>query len=152
MQAQFYNNKTVSGTVVASRVDPSVNFNYYSGPPTFGVNARDWSVRWTGTLTPPTSGTYTLHLTSDDGSRLYINGALVIDSWSDHAENTVSTSYAFNAGQSYNVEVHYYNVYGASLIRLGWTPPGYDPVRRRHHGREPVRHGGGGRGTDLGRR
>jgi len=41
-------------------------------------------VRWTGTLTPPRSGLYALGLLSDDGSRLYLNGKLVVDDWGDH--------------------------------------------------------------------
>ena len=45
----------------------------------------NYSVKWTGTLTPPTTGTYTFGLTSDDGSRLFINGKQVIDNWRDQA-------------------------------------------------------------------
>ena len=36
-------------------------------------------MRWTGKLTPPRSGLYALGLRSDDGSRLYLDGKLVID-------------------------------------------------------------------------
>ncbi len=78
LTGQYYNDMTLSGTPVLTRTDPNVDFNW--GPnsavsPGPGVNATQWSAKWTGTITAPATGSYTFSLTSDDGSRLFVNGS-----------------------------------------------------------------------------
>ena len=66
-----------------TRVDPQINFNWSNGntPGTGGLGAVNYSVRWTGQIQPTYSENYTFYLNSDDGSRLYINGQLIIDDY-----------------------------------------------------------------------
>jgi beta-glucosidase len=92
------------------------------------VNADQWSAKWTGTINPPSTGSYTFSLTSDDGSRLFINGKQVIDNWRDQAANTETATVNLTAGQPASVEVDYYQDGGASSVSLGWQPPGPDPI------------------------
>jgi beta-glucosidase len=73
---------------VLTRVDSQVNFNWGGNSPGNGVNANQWSAKWTGTITAPQTGTYTFAITSDDGSRLYINGQQLINNWQDQASTT----------------------------------------------------------------
>ncbi len=124
LTAQFYNNMTLSGTPVLTRNDPTVNFNWNGGSPGAGVNATQWSVKWTGTLTPPTTGSYTFSLTSDDGSRLFINGQKIIDNWRDQGAHTQTGSVNLTATQPVQIEVDYYQNGGASLVSMGWQIPG----------------------------
>ena len=49
------------------------------------MQADNFSVRWSGQVLAPVTGTYTFTTTSDDGVRLYVNGQLLIDNWTDHA-------------------------------------------------------------------
>lgn len=129
LSAQFFNNMTLSGTPVATRNDPNVDFNWNGQSPQSGVNATQWSAKWTGTLVPPATGTYTFSLTSDDGSRLFVNGQQVIDNWRDQAANTETATVNLTAGQPANIEVDYYQDGGASSVTLGWQPPtGQDPI------------------------
>jgi beta-glucosidase len=128
LSASFYNDMTLDGTPVATRADPNVDFNFNSVSPQAGVNATQWSARWTGTLNPPATGSYTFSLTSDDGSRLFINGQQVIDNWRDQASNTQTAMVSLTAGQPASIEVDYYQDGGASLVSLGWQPPGPDPI------------------------
>jgi beta-glucosidase len=128
LSASFYNNMTLSGTPVATRADPNIDFNFNGQSPQSGVNATQWSSKWTGTLNPPATGTYTFSLTSDDGSRLFINGQQVIDNWRDQASNTETATVNLTAGQPASVEVDYYQDGGGSNVSLGWQPPGQDPI------------------------
>ncbi|HEX4832522.1 MAG TPA: glycoside hydrolase family 3 C-terminal domain-containing protein [Trebonia sp.] len=128
LSAQFYDNMTLDGTPVATRTDPNVDFNFNSVSPQPGVNATQWSAKWAGTINPPTTGTYTFSLTSDDGSRLFINGQQVIDNWRDQGSNTETATVDLTAGQPASVEVDYYQDGGSSLVSLGWQPPGPDPI------------------------
>jgi beta-glucosidase len=85
-------------------------------------------VKWTGTLTPPKTGTYTFGLTSDDGSRLFINGQQVIDNWRDQAANTETAQVDLSAGTPVQIEVDYYQAGGDETVNLGWVEPGDDLI------------------------
>ncbi|HEY4464733.1 MAG TPA: glycoside hydrolase family 3 C-terminal domain-containing protein [Streptosporangiaceae bacterium] len=128
LSAQFFNNMTLSGSPAATRTDPNVDFNWNGASPQAGVPATQWSAKWTGTIVPPSTGTYTFSLTSDDGSRLFINGQQVIDNWRDQATNTETATVSLTAGQPASVEVDYYQNGGSSDLSLGWEPAGQDPI------------------------
>ncbi|HEX4225895.1 MAG TPA: glycoside hydrolase family 3 C-terminal domain-containing protein [Pseudonocardiaceae bacterium] len=127
LTAQYYNNMTLSGTPVLTQTDPNVNFDWGTNSavsPGPGVNATQWSVKWTGTITAPATGSYTFSLTSDDGSRLFVNGTQVIDNWRDQGANTETGTVTLTAGQSVPVEIDYYQNGGDDLVNLGWQIPG----------------------------
>ncbi len=124
LSGQYYNNMTLNGSPVLTRNDATINFNYNGNSPGSGVNATQWSAKWTGTLTPPATGSYTFSLTSDDGSRLFINGTKIIDNWRDQAANTQTGTVSLTAGQAVSIEVDYYQNGGLSQVNLGWQYPG----------------------------
>ncbi|MEY9913129.1 beta-glucosidase [Catenulispora sp. MAP12-49] len=128
LSGAYYNNMTLSGTPVATRTDAQVAFNWSGTSPVAGLGATSYSAKWTGTLTPPTTGTYTFGLTSDDGSRLIINGQQVIDNWRDQAANTETAQVPLTAGQPVQVEVDYYQNGGDASVNLGWLAPGQTPT------------------------
>jgi beta-glucosidase len=123
LTVEYYNNTSLSGTPVATGTDTDMNFHWNGLSPASGVPATNWSARWTGTLTPPETGTYTFSLTSDDGSRLYINGQLVIDNWRNQAAHTETATVDLTAGKPVQITVEYYQAGGDSLLQLGWQPP-----------------------------
>ena len=91
-------------TLVVTRVDLTVNFDWASGTPAAGVPADNFSVRWTGRVQAPVSGTYRFTTVSDDGIRLWINGQLVINNWTDHAATSnTSAGVALTAGVMYTI-------------------------------------------------
>ena len=122
LDAQYYDNMTLSGTPVATQVDPNVSYDWTSAP-VAGLGTTDYSVKFSGTLTPPTTGNYTFGLTSDDGSRLFINGQQVIDNWRDQAANTETAQVSLTAGQPVQIEVDYYQDGGDASVNLGWQTP-----------------------------
>jgi hypothetical protein len=66
---------------VLTRRDPAINFDWNQQSPAAGLAAEDFSVRWTGWLVPPTTGHYVLHLSVDDGIRLWLNGRELLNEW-----------------------------------------------------------------------
>src|SRR5436305_10704745 len=85
----YYNSADLSGSPVAARVDPTVNF-IWSGSPAAKVNADNFSVRWSGQVVSRYSGLYTFLTSSDDGVRLTVNGKQIINNWTKHAA-TINT-------------------------------------------------------------
>jgi beta-glucosidase len=127
LTAKYYDNKTLSGDPVVTRTDPDVDFTWH-GAPADGVPATNFSASWTGKLSPPTTGSYTLSLTSDDGSRLIVDGKTVIDNWGDHGSQTKTATLDLTQGEAADIEIDYYQGTGDALVSLGWTIPGSDPL------------------------
>ncbi|MFI9383808.1 glycoside hydrolase family 3 C-terminal domain-containing protein [Kutzneria sp. NPDC052558] len=126
LTGEYFNNTTLTGPPVATRTDPTVSFNWNGKSPAPGLSTTNYSVRWTGTLTPPTTGAYTFGLSSDDGSRLFVNGQQVIDNWRDQASNTETTTLDLTAGTPVQIEVDYYQAGGDATVNLGWGVPNQD--------------------------
>jgi len=122
----YYANMTLSGTPAGTRIDGPVDFDWANGAPgVAGIGADNFSVRWTGFVTPSVSGSYTFRTRSDDGVRLYLDGALIIDNWTDHAAtNDDSAPIALNAGQRYAVTMEFYENGGQAVAQLLWSGPG----------------------------
>ncbi|WP_345245570.1 putative Ig domain-containing protein, partial [Nibrella saemangeumensis] len=82
LTGNYYNNTSLSGTPVLSRLDPTINFFWNTDSPQPGVvNADEFSVRWTGQVEAPVSGSYSFRTNNDDGTRVWVNNQLIIDNW-----------------------------------------------------------------------
>jgi YVTN family beta-propeller protein len=121
---QYFTNTTLSGTPALTRTE-AVNFDWGTGSPGAGIGTDSFSVRWTGQLSAPTTGSYVLQTISDDGVRLWLNGAQLINNWSDHAPATNNApAVTLVAGQRYDVVVEYYERSGGTSAKLNWQTPG----------------------------
>ncbi|MCJ7776846.1 MAG: glycoside hydrolase family 3 C-terminal domain-containing protein, partial [Sedimentisphaerales bacterium] len=118
LNAEYFNNMTLQGTPVLTRVDATVNFDWAGGSPGSGVNANNFSARWTGKLVVPTSGLYEIGMNTDDGFRLYLNGQLLINDWNDHAARYTSVSVQLTAGQQNDLIIEYYENLGSAVAKL----------------------------------
>ncbi|MFC8453445.1 glycoside hydrolase family 3 C-terminal domain-containing protein [Kitasatospora sp. NPDC057223] len=121
----YYNNTTLSGSPVLTRNSATLDADWGGKSPGSGVNATNWSAKWTGSLKAPATGVYTFATTSDDGSRLIVNGRKLIDQWGDQAPTPRSVSITLTAGQTVPVEIDYYNKDGGSELSFSWTPADY---------------------------
>ena len=124
LTARYFNNMTLGGTPALTRTE-GVDFDWGTGSPGAGVNADNFSVRWTGTVQAPIGGAFRFQTVSDDGVRLWVNGVQLINHWNDHGP-TVDTSTTINlvAGQKYTLTMEYYERGGGAVARLRWRPPG----------------------------
>ncbi|HEX6722940.1 MAG TPA: PA14 domain-containing protein, partial [Burkholderiaceae bacterium] len=121
---RYYNGMALAGSPLLTRTE-AVDFNWGSGAPGTGVPANKFSVRWTGTVTIPTTGSYRFRTISDDGVRLSINGTQRINNWDDHSANTdTTTTLSFTAGQRVPITLEYYENGGQAVVRLQWLRPG----------------------------
>ena len=78
-------------------------------------------------LVPPASGTYQLHVTSNDGARLIAGDRVLLDDWTDHGTKTDTVSVEWDAGRGQPITAEYFYNGGAGVMRLEWTRP--DGVR-----------------------
>ena len=93
-------------------------------PATDGQNDWDWyGLRFTCDLDVPENGTYTFYTTSDDGTKLYVNGIEVVDNDGDHGSQQRSGSISLLRGSN-AVEVEFYQDGGDQDLWVHWQGPG----------------------------
>ncbi|MFN3484874.1 MAG: PA14 domain-containing protein [Planctomycetota bacterium] len=105
------------------RVDRQIN--YSSTPGKFADTDLDdcFYVRWTGLLRVPRDGTYTFYLESDDGSRLWIDGRLVVENGGLHPMEEKSGERVLQAGDV-EIRVEFYENMGEAGCRVSWEADG----------------------------
>lgn len=124
LKAEYFDNSNFTG-LLSTRIDREINNNYGTGAPNVsGMGADDFSIRWSGSVQAPVTGTYVFETTTDDGVRLWINNNLVIDKWIGQAATAYTASVALQAGQKYNIRMDYYEGSGGASARLRWLTPG----------------------------
>jgi hypothetical protein len=121
-QAQYFNNMNLSGTPVVSRDENDINFNWGGGSPDPAINPDNFSARFVKTDTF-TDGTYDFTVTGDDGARLYVDNALILDKWIDQPATTYKISQTLTAGQ-HDIRLEYYENGGQATVVLGYTKTG----------------------------
>jgi len=106
--------------VVLERIDSNIDFNWNEFAPAAEVATNYFSARWTGKVQPLYTGTYTFHITSDNGRRVWVNNQLIIDKWITDQDITYSGTIDLIAGEKYEIKVEYYESSGNANIKLEW--------------------------------
>jgi uncharacterized protein YraI len=124
-RGEYYNNKDLSGTPALVRNDAHIDFNWGNGSPASGINADNFSVRWTRSIyfNP---GRYRFTANTDDGVRLWVNDQQIINSWSDHQPQDINAEINLPGGNAVVRMEYYENTGGARAIltrtQIGTTP------------------------------
>jgi hypothetical protein len=125
--ATFFNDATLgsSGAVgVPVTGINGLNFNWGTNPPSInsvnvpGIGSDNFSARFTSTqaLTP---GTYNFIVTSDDGVRVYINGALVLDKFVGRPATTDTFTQVISTSPV-NMTVEYFEGIDQAQLQFQW--------------------------------
>jgi HEAT repeat protein len=117
-KGEYFNNRDFSGTPVLVRQDSAPYFDWKQGSPTAEIGKNNFTVRWTGTLTPPESRAYEFSVNSDDGVQVNINGEAIFDHLKGGYRGTISKELA--GGVSYQVEVKFVEGGGDARCQLTW--------------------------------
>jgi hypothetical protein len=124
LTGDYFTNNGLSGSPLLTRQE-TPQFSGGTGSPDPSIPTDNFSARWSGTFTVPTDGQYVFRTESDDGVRLWINNALVVDNWTPHAPTLNSTApIMLGAGYRYDIKLEWQELTGGAVIRLDWQPPG----------------------------
>jgi hypothetical protein len=124
LRGEYFTNMDLSGMPAVVRTDAAVDFAWNSGSPVTGIQANNWSARWSGILTAQKSGEYTFCLYADDGCRLLIDDQTVIDHWNlDTGNNPHTGKINLVAAKPCHFRVEYFQAGGNDDIHLSWLVP-----------------------------
>jgi beta-glucosidase len=123
LEAEYFTNKELQGEPKLRRIDKNIDFRWGGDKPAEGIGVDSFSVRWKGRIKTEMSGEYEFTMASDDGMRVFMNGKLLIDHWSDHAVEARTAKFTLEAGKFYDITVEYYENAGDAVALLGWMKP-----------------------------
>jgi len=143
LKGEYFASSDLSGTPAMTRIDPQIDFDWNSASPSPGLSAKDFGVRWSGTITAPAPGDYPFGITlahcypcnDRETYKVFLDGKQVATyGSSEAAEFRASTTPEFHLkfadthSHEFSVEYsHHAALFGAGLT-LNWTPP-VDPLR-----------------------
>jgi len=116
--ASYWNNVNLQGSPAVTRNEAAIDYDWGNGSPAAGVNADNFSTRWTSNANF-TAGNYRFVATMDDGMRVWVDNSLIIDSWYDSPLRTIRADRAMSAGP-HNIRVEYYEHGGGAVAQFYW--------------------------------
>lgn len=122
LYSRYFNNKDFTDMRL-TRVDPKIKFNWIHLSPDLSLGSDTFSVRWTGAVTPKYSETYTFHTETDDGARLWVNGALIVDQWTNQGVTEHTGTISLQAGRPYSIRMDYFDETLGAVANLYWSSP-----------------------------
>lgn len=115
------------------RVDRCIDFSWGWAAPADGVPREYYAARWTGQISFPDSGEYTLTLSTQEGiGRVWMNDEQVLDTWSSWEPDNFEDNYTnrldnhtrrYEAGEVLDIVVEYQKTGTRGGIRFGWNTP-----------------------------
>jgi beta-glucosidase len=129
LTGEYFNSEDLSGQPVLTRTDRNINFNWDKVIPIDGLKRDSYSVRWSGTFTPPAPGDYTLGARVNycyacenvEGFKLYLDGKLIVDTTRSGA--VTDASMHFGDTKSRPIRLEYFHANGTAGIDLTWKAP-----------------------------
>lgn len=117
-RGEYFNQAALSGAPVLVRNDVAVDFNWGRNSPASGLPADQFSVRWTRTL-PFDAALYRFHVQADDGVRLWVDGALLVNEWRNGTLREMVVDYRLAAGY-HLIQIDYYEASDVAAVRVWW--------------------------------
>ncbi|KPV54233.1 hypothetical protein SE17_05000 [Kouleothrix aurantiaca] len=118
-KGEYFTNPNLSGSPLLVRGDPTIDFDWGAGSPAANFPTNSFSVRWSRTLTL-SAGSYRFATYTDDGVRLKIDGATVIDHFSSQSPTYYEYAADLAAG-NHTVVMEYFEGFGNALAKLSWA-------------------------------
>ena len=134
LTGEYFNSTGLTGQPVLTRTDRNINFNWDKVVPIPGLQRNNYSVRWTGTFTPPAPGDYKLGVRVNycyacenaEAFHLYLDDKLIVTSTSEkQAERgaVFDKSVTFTDTNPHAIRLEYFHGTGSAGIDLTWIPP-----------------------------
>lgn len=91
-------------------------------PDKIGERQDHYAIQYKGYIKVPENGVYTFYLTSDDGSKLFLDGELVVDNDGSHSANTKEGMKALKKGM-HPIRIDYFEDFLGEELELFFSGP-----------------------------
>ncbi len=121
LTAVYYDNPTFAGKPVIERIDRTVDAIWKDTTPLTGQWGDSFSVRWTGYLIPPQSGTYRLAINGFSAYDLLLDDETIVTYSDVHHPRIKSKDMDLQAGRPYKIQLDYTSQGLDPQIQLLWA-------------------------------
>ena len=124
VKAQWFPNLSYTLPTIKSNITSNINFYWTPGDPDFipGLN-YDFTAKFFGKLRPPTTETYSFFFQQDDGAKLSIDDAVIINRIGELWAWTNTFTQSFTANIFYDLKIDFYQGPLALGLKLYWSTP-----------------------------
>jgi len=134
LTGEYFSSPDLSGAPVLTRTDRNINFNWDKVVPVNGLQRNNYSVRWSGSFTPPAPGEYKLGVRVNycyacqnrEGYRLYLDQKLLVESrggTTGERGAVIEALVTLSDTQSHPIRLEYLHGTGSAGIDLTWQAP-----------------------------
>ncbi len=123
---EYFANARLEGEPAFTRTDKDINFYWESGSPVPQLPDDDFSIRWTGYLVPPVSGTYEIGCWGMPTLTVWFEGEKILSHNTEHSAFYHEKEISLEAGKKYKFVYEYKNWFGDGDAKLLWTMPNRD--------------------------
>lgn len=123
LTGQYFNTDNFHNYVF-SQTDSSIDFNWGFGSPDDLIDPDTFSIRFTGQVEAPVTGTYNFYVGSDDGTKLWVGNKLLVDTSANTGFKEGYGSISMEAGKKYDVVIEYREKASLAELKLYWSYPG----------------------------
>jgi beta-glucosidase len=120
LSGEYFDNNRLEGTPRLTRIDPRIDFRWTLNSPGRGIPFDWYSARWNGSIVAPPAGLRRIGLEGNDGYRLFLDGALVIDNWRKQSYGRRTTDVQWAPGSTHTLRLEYFESTGVARLKLVW--------------------------------
>jgi beta-glucosidase len=123
LRGEYFADHAFEGQPRLRRDDATVDFTWWDTVPAPGLPSDSFSVRWTGTLTAPVSGSYALGVRAQGGVRLLLDDSVLVEFSDRHVVLTQWATVALTEGVPRRLRLEYLDRRADALVQLVWAVP-----------------------------
>jgi len=116
-----YHGTSEFGGATATRIDPTVDFNWTERDPLPGFSRTNFSVRWSGQVKAGHSEEYTFYVLANERVRLWIDGRPLIERFDQLWLSEIKGSLPLVAGEKYDLRLEVQSRTAGATAKLMWS-------------------------------
>ncbi|OIV40498.1 beta-glucosidase [Flavobacterium johnsoniae] len=123
LTGEYFDNSKWEGKPIFTRTDQNIDFHWDIDTPDPRMKIGNYSVRWTGYITAPKTGVYSISEWAKPFMTVEIETGKTSGGKNNHHPRIRSQKLTLEAGKKYKIEVKYQNFYGDAIAQLLWAEP-----------------------------
>ncbi|PXY47375.1 beta-glucosidase [Flavobacterium hydrophilum] len=129
LTAEYFDNSKWEGKPLFTHIDDNIDFHWDMNTPDPRMKMGNYSVRWTGYIVAPKTGTYNISEWSKPFMTIEIETGKTSGGKNNHHPRIRAQKIELEAGKKYKIEVKYQNFYGDAIAQLLWSEPQEDALK-----------------------
>ncbi|MGQ9800646.1 MAG: glycoside hydrolase family 3 C-terminal domain-containing protein [Candidatus Saccharicenans sp.] len=130
LKAEYFNNQEFKGKPAATRIDSTVDFNWWEEAPLPSLDPDNFSIRWTGYLIPPETGDYYVGGEGFNTLKIYLDGQLIAQYNGTHETHKIYKKVHLEKGKPAALKIEFSHRARTARMHLQWKKPAPDAIER----------------------